>query len=69
MTSNLIDKRIPNSVGTGIGVEVTVRDDNGNEVKPGVRGEVCVRGENVTKGYWNNEKANRESFWPGRWFR
>ncbi|KIJ54974.1 hypothetical protein M422DRAFT_42153 [Sphaerobolus stellatus SS14] len=69
MTSNLIDKRISNTVGTGIGVEVSVRDDQGKEVPHGIRGEICVRGENVTKGYWNNEKANKESFWEGRWFR
>jgi transcription factor C subunit 3 len=41
MTSNLITRRLPNSVGVGIGVEVSLRDDNGNEVKKGERGEVC----------------------------
>ncbi|KAF8588110.1 acetyl-CoA synthetase-like protein [Ramaria rubella] len=69
MTSNLPGKGLPGSVGVGVGVEVSVRDDYGEEVRQGERGEVCVRGENVTKGYWNNEKANKESFWEGRWFR
>jgi oxalate---CoA ligase len=33
-------------------------------LSPGSIGEVCVRGENVFNGYWANEKANAESFWP-----
>ncbi|KAJ1311410.1 hypothetical protein OPQ81_009900 [Rhizoctonia solani] len=43
---------------------IRARRSSGGEI-----GEVCVRGANVTKGYWNNEKANKESFWEGRWFR
>ncbi|KAH7344966.1 putative PCS60-AMP-binding protein, peroxisomal [Rhizoctonia solani] len=69
MCSNTLESRIPGTVGVGVGVEVSVRDDSGKEVKRGEIGEVCVRGANVTKGYWNNEKANKESFWEGRWFR
>ncbi|KAF8509125.1 putative fatty acid transporter FAT2 [Hysterangium stoloniferum] len=69
MTSNMIDRRLPNSVGVGVGVQVAIRDDQGNGVKQGEKGEVCVRGENVTRGYWNNEKANQESFWGDGWFR
>jgi long-subunit acyl-CoA synthetase (AMP-forming) len=69
MTSNLAGQRVPGSVGVGVGVEVSVRDEQGKEVKQGQTGEVCVRGENVTKGYWNNDKGNKESFWEGRWFR
>jgi oxalate---CoA ligase len=69
MTSNVIGQQVPGTVGFGIGVEMSVRDDRGKEVRQGETGEVCVRGENVTKGYWNNEKANKESFWAGRWFR
>jgi len=69
ITSNLIGRRLSNSVGVGIGVEVAIRDVQGNEVEQGERGEVCVRGENVTRGYWNNEKANKESFWDDGWFR
>lgn len=69
MCSNTFESRFPGTVGVGVGVEVSVRDDSGKEVKRGEIGEVCVRGANVTKGYWNNEKANKESFWEGRWFR
>ncbi|KAH7098879.1 putative fatty acid transporter FAT2 [Auriculariales sp. MPI-PUGE-AT-0066] len=69
MTSNIAGKRVPGTVGVGVGVEISVRDDKGNELSKGKEGEVCVRGENVTAGYWENEKANKESYWAGRWFR
>lgn len=36
-------------------------------MQPGVVGEVCIRGENVTKGYLNNPEANAVAF-AGGWF-
>jgi len=71
MTSNPLPPapRKPNSVGTCQGVEIAILDNRGKEVQQGQEGEICVRGENVTKGYLNNEKANRESFTSDGWFR
>ncbi|WFD05091.1 oxalate--CoA ligase [Malassezia vespertilionis] len=64
MTTNFLPpgKRKPGTVGLGAGVEVKILDDHGVELPVGENGEVCVRGPNVTKGYLNNEKANRDSF-------
>ncbi|GAP91929.2 putative AMP-binding enzyme [Rosellinia necatrix] len=43
-------------------------DDDGRDVAPGEAGEIWVKGPVVTKGYWNNEAANRESFSGDGWF-
>lgn len=71
MTSNPLppNKRQPGSVGIGQGVEVKILDQEGNEVAQGKEAEICIRGENVTKGYLNNDKANRESFTKDGFFR
>ncbi|EXJ77753.1 hypothetical protein A1O3_09982 [Capronia epimyces CBS 606.96] len=72
MTSNPLPhkgKRKPGSVGLGQGVEVRILDEQGNEVPQGKEAEICIRGENVTMGYLNNEKANKEAFTTGGFFR
>jgi oxalate---CoA ligase len=71
MTSNPLPpgKRKPGSVGIGQGVEVKILDQDGNEVKQGAEGEICIRGENVTKGYLNNTEANKSSFHKDGFFR
>ena len=44
--------------------------ENGKTYVPqGERGEICIRGPNVTKGYWRNEKATAEMFTPDGFMR
>jgi acyl-CoA synthetase (AMP-forming)/AMP-acid ligase II len=61
-------KRIPGSVGISSGPEVAIMDTTGKLLAPGGVGEIVIRGENVTLGYENNDKANAEGFTNG-WFR
>src|SRR3712207_9564792 len=46
-------ERKPGTIGTPIrGVEKRLVDDEGRDVPRGDVGEIAIRGENVTKGYW-----------------
>jgi acyl-CoA synthetase (AMP-forming)/AMP-acid ligase II len=71
MTSNPLPpaKRKPGSVGIGQGVDVRILDERGNELTQGAEGEICIRGDNVTKGYLNNPKANAEGYTKEGFFR
>ena len=71
MTSNPLPprKRQPGSVGIGQGVEVKILDGEGKEVPQGLEAEICIRGENVTKGYLNNPEANKSAFTKEGFFR
>ncbi|KAK2781973.1 hypothetical protein FQN52_000333 [Onygenales sp. PD_12] len=52
-----------------VSLEMKLIDDEGKNISAyGVRGEICVRGPTVIKGYFENPKANAESF-DGEWFK
>ena len=54
------------SVGRGIlGVTLSVVDDQGKPVGPGVVGEILARGDNITKGYWQDPEGSAAKFVDG----
>lgn len=61
-------QRKPGSVGVASGPDVQIMDEHGNLLSTGEVGEVVIQGDNVTRGYENNSKANATAFTNG-WFR
>lgn len=49
-------------------VQICVMDANGQALPPDTRGEICIRGPKVTRGYWNAPEKTAESF-HGDWLR
>jgi long-chain acyl-CoA synthetase len=51
------------------GTDIMLLDDGGQEVALGQAGEVCVRGPQVMRGYWNQPEANAAAFTADGYFR
>jgi long-chain acyl-CoA synthetase len=49
--------------------EISIRDDAGNELPLGQIGEICVRGPQVMRGYWNRPDETAKVMLPGGWLR
>jgi acyl-CoA synthetase (AMP-forming)/AMP-acid ligase II/thioesterase domain-containing protein/aryl carrier-like protein len=60
--------RKPSSVGVAAGPRIAIMDATGTLLPAGARGEVVIRGTNVTQGYLANAEANAKAFTDG-WFR
>lgn len=52
-----------------VSTQVRVCDPGGAEVPTGTDGELWVRGENVTDGYWGTPAGPESGFAPGGWLR
>src|SRR5690606_11144874 len=48
--------------------EMMVIDDAGNILPVGERGEICIKGPQVMKGYWHRSKESAEVM-MGEWFK
>jgi long-chain acyl-CoA synthetase len=49
--------------------EVSIRDDDGRELDINQIGEICVRGPQVMRGYWNRPDETEKVMFPGGWLR
>lgn len=50
--------------------DIDLRDpETGKSVKQGERGELCAKGPQVMKGYWNNKQATEETFYEDGYLR
>ncbi len=70
-TINPLDMEAFNgSIGLPISsTEVSIRDDYGSEVPLGQVGEICIRGPQVMKGYWQRPDETDLVFYPDRFLR
>jgi long-chain acyl-CoA synthetase len=60
--------RTPGSIGYPVwGVEMAILDDQDLELPGGERGEICIRGHNIMKGYLGRPDATKEALRNG-WF-
>ncbi len=70
--SPVISSNVPHCVkfgssGKPVGnMELKIVDGDGNELKQGEKGEICIKGDNVMLGYWNNATATAETI-KGDW--
>jgi long-chain acyl-CoA synthetase len=63
-TNNIVtSKEFTGTIGLPLpGIEIAIKDDEGNAVACGQPGEICIRGPNVMPGYYNQPAENEKAF-------
>jgi len=51
------------------GIDIAIKDDEGQDVPVGSSGEICIRGPNVMPGYYNKPEENAKTFTPDGFMR
>ena len=49
--------------------EISIQDDNGKHLNFNEPGEICIRGPQVMKGYWNNTEETKKVMTSDGWFK
>ncbi len=70
-TANRYDEtRFTGAIGYPIpSTEIAIFDDDGNELPVGAQGEICVRGPQVMRGYWNRPEETAKVIMPNGYLR
>ena len=50
-------------------IDVAIKDDEGRTLPIGERGEICIKGPNVTPGYYQKPEENAKAFTPDGYLR
>lgn len=67
---NPLSEDFNGSVGLPIpSTDITVKDDAGNDLPVRQSGEICVRGPQVMRGYWNRAEETDKVLLPDGWLR
>ena len=66
ISANSANKHIFGSSGKVVSpMEIKILDADGEELPFGVKGEICIKGENVMAGYWKNPKSTASTIVDG----
>lgn len=70
MQPTAVDEVYTGTIGLPLpSTEVVIRDDDGKEQPIGEPGELCVRGPQVMKGYWQRPEATEQVMYPDGFLR
>ena len=59
----VMSKEFSGSIGLPLpGIDIAIKDDEGNSLAQGESGEICIRGANVMTGYFHQPEENKRAF-------
>jgi long-chain acyl-CoA synthetase len=70
-TNNIVtSKQFTGTIGLPLpGIEIAIKDDEGRSLPLGQPGEICIKGPNVMRGYYNQPAENEKAFTIDRFMR